>query len=197
MSDTKVVSCRKAGGYLAIAVFVVLCLVVANVGLQPSVVERRAWVRQIGWGAVADYNPGAGLSGWLNMTVYDHMSTPAGIYAANLTNNASSFAWTNVNNTHAGSDVPYGNTFDLVLKVRLNVSDGFSSGNSTWMPSWVRANVTCPALGLADVGMTRVVIGDNATFMWLHFYVNGGGAGYTIGKGQNVTVCSFSVDIMR
>ena len=192
---SKVSVFRKAGVFSGFVVFAAICVVVANVGLQPSI--ERVWVRQDWVAAVADYDPGAGKSGWLNMTVYDLPGTVSGFFERNLTNNASSFAWTNVNNSIAGSDVPYGNTFVLVLKIRVNVTDGYSSGNSTWMPTWVRANVTCPGLGLTDLAMTRYTITTTATYMWLHFVALNGGAGYTIGKGQNVTVCRFSVDIMR
>ena len=171
---------------------IVALLVMANIGQEPFV-ETRVWDRDIQLPAVGDADPGSGQSGWLNMTVY-YNASDGNYYARNLTNNASSYAWTNTNNTHGGSDVPYGTALALWYKVRINVSDGYSAGNSTWMPSWVQCNVTSAVLSLSDVGMTRYTIGSNATYMWLAFVYQGG---ISISMGQNVTSCRFDVDIYK
>lgn len=179
-----------AGVAFGVAVLVLL----ANVGQEPMI-ERRVWVRDIQLPSVGDADPGAGQSGWLNMTVYyNETGDPASYYARNLTNNASSYAWTNTNNSHAGSDVPYGTALALWYKVRINVSDGYCAGNSTWMPTWVYCNVTSAGLSLSDVGMDRYLIGSNSTYMWLAFVYQGG---ISISMGQNVTGCRFDVDIYK
>ena len=135
--------------------------------------------------AVGDADPGAGCSGWLNVSVYyNETSDPANYYARNLTNNASSYAWTNANNTHAGSNVSHTIEVAVTFKVRLNVSDGQAAGNSTWMPTWFEGNLTCNAWSLVNASMTRYVIGSNSTYMWLQF-VYQGGISWT--PGQNIT----------
>lgn len=172
---------------------IVALLIVANIGQEPFV-ETRTWDRDIQLPAVGDADPGGGMSGWLNMTVYENVSNPAAYYARNLTNNASSYAWTNTNNTHGGSDVPYSTALALWYKVRINVSDGYCAGNSTWMPTWIKCNVTSAVLSLSDVGMDCYTIGSNATYMWLAFVYQGG---ITISMGQNVTSSRFDVDIYK
>lgn len=175
---------------LIVGMFMLLTL--NNAIISPVVEEeQRSWQRFI-FNAVGDRNPGGGDSGWMNMSVYENVSNPDTYYARNLTNNASSYAWTNTNNTHAGSDVPHSTQVAIVYKIRVNVSDGYSAGNTTWMPTWVRCNITAPALSLSDVGMDRYVIGDNATYMWLHFVYRDGAE---LTPGQNVTVCQFYVDM--
>ena len=185
----------KAGGLLSVTAIGVIIAIIAfaNIG-DETFTEQRVWVKDIPLYAVGDADPGAGASGWLNMTVYANASNAATYYARNLTNNESSYAWTNVNNTHAGSNVPYNTALALWYKIRVNVSDGYSAGNSTWMPTWVRCNVTCAGLSLSDAGMDRYVIGDNATYMWLAFVYNDG---ITISMGQNVTDCEFYVDMYQ
>ena len=173
---------------------VVAILVLANVGQEPMI-ERRVWVRDIQLPGVGDADPGAGKSGWLNMTVYyNETGDPASYYARNLTNNASSYAWTNTNNSHAGFDVPYGTEFALWYKIRVNVTDGYCAGNSTWMPTWVKCNVTSAGLSLSDVGMTRYLIGSSGTYMWLAFVYQGG---ISISMGQRIPSCRFDVDIYK
>ena len=136
---------------------------------------------------VGDADPGSGASGWLNISAYyNETGDPANYYARNLTNNASSYAWTNTNNTHSGSDVPHNVEHALVFKIRVNVSDGYSSGNSTWMPTWFVANVTSGIHGVVNATMTRYTIGSNSTYMWLHFVYQGG---LTINPGQNISTC--------
>lgn len=185
----------KAGGLLsAIAIGIIaITLALASVGNE-SFVERRVWVRDIQLPAVSDADPGVGKSGWLNMSVYYNASNPATYYARNLTNNESSYAWTNTNNTHGGSDVPYTVEVALVYTIRVNVTDGYSAGNTTWMPTWVKCNVTCAGLSLNDVGMDRYTIGTNATYMWLQFVYQGG---ISISMGQNVTSCRFDLDMKK
>jgi hypothetical protein len=195
---------RKAGKLLGVGIisavitgFIVSMFILFTVNdaiVTPVVTEEtRTWVRKT-LRPVGDADPGAGISGWLNMTVYQNDSDPSNYYARNLTNNDSSYAWTNTNNSHAGSDVPHSTEFALVYKIRVNVSDGYSSGNATWMPTWIRCNVTSAGLSLSDVGMDRYVIGDNATYMWLNFVYNDG---IEITPGQNVTVCQFYVDMYQ
>ena len=176
--------------------FTVAILFIASTGnvFVPGVEEERMWVRQENWLAVGDADPGSGASGWLNMTVYQNDSDPANYYARNLTNNASSYAWTNTNNTHGGSNVPHSTEFALWYKVRINVSDGYCVSNSTWMPTWVQCSVTSPVLSLDDESMNRYLIGSNSTYMWLAFVYNDG---ISISQGQNVTVCQFYVDIYQ
>jgi len=193
--ENKIKGSIKAGGLLSATIIGIVAITVALATIgNESFVEHRVWVNDIQLPSVGDADPGGGKSGWLNMTVYYNASNPATYYARNLTNNASSYAWTNVNDTHAGNDTPYGTALALCYKVRINTTDGYCAGNSTWMPTWVKCNVTSAGLSLSDVGMDRYVIGDNATYMWLAFVCQ---SGLSISMGQNVTSCTFAVDIYK
>ena len=171
-------------GGLSLSLVFAVALLVLSANINNPIVEQACLKRFILL-PVGDADPGAGASGWLNASIYYNETTdPANYYARNLTNNASSYAWTNTNNTHAGSNVPHTIEVAITFKVRLNVSDGQAPGNSTWMPTWFEGNLTCTAWSLVNATMDRYVIGSNSTYLWLQF-VYQGGISWT--PGQNIT----------
>ena len=142
------------------------------------------------WGSVrADGNPGAGESGMVRLMIYPHDADPGTTYASNLTNDAA-YAYGNTWNTSLTGDVPYApTTFDIVVKARFNTTHAYSSGNTTWMLSWVNSTIRCPDLSInANTTMTKVQITTNENYMWVHFYMNNGGAGYTRTHGVTTNV---------
>lgn len=187
---------KKASIHIAIVIALVFGMIFALFSFPvPIYNEGEIHVRQWIPVVLGDADPGGGNSGWLNKTVYyNETGDPANYYARNLTNNASSYAWTNTNNTHGGSDVPHSTALALWYEIRVNITDGYSSGNATWMPTWIRCNVTSAGLSLSDVGMDRYLIGSNSTYMWLAFVYQGG---ISITPGQNVTSCRFDVDMYK
>lgn len=158
-------------------------------------------VGQRGWITTASAEEGGGslgaaAGGVLQVYVYAHQGVPGTAYASNLTNvtGALCYAWANNLNAAMTGNVPYATTFDIVYKIRVNVSEAYNTTGSVWMTDWVRSNITCANLGIgADTAMTGVKIGSNATWMWMNFYINNGGAGYTITHGQQVNITSYKL----
>ena len=155
-------------------------------------------VGQRGWNQIATAEEGGGTvgaaeGGVLQVYIYPHSADPGTDYAANLSN-ASAYAWANTLNEAMTGNVPYGTTFDIVYKIRVNVSEAYNTTGSNWETSWVRCNITCADLSIgADTAMTGLEIADNVDFMWMNYYENNGGAGYTITHGQQVNITSFKL----
>jgi len=62
------------------------------------------------------------------------------------------------------------------------------------MDSWVKGLITCANLAMgADTVMSWQQVVNNSNYMWGHFYMDNGGAGYTITHGQTVNVTSFKL----
>lgn len=183
-------------GMLTTIASVAVAAMILLAGMHPTEImqsEDRK-MKEVYLPRLGDADPGSVASGVLNVTLSVHVANPATYYARNLTNNASIYGWTNTNNSHVTSDLPYATAFDIIVKVRWNATHAYSSGNTTWMLSWVRANATCADLALTDTAMSEVEIGKNATYLWVNYYLNNGGAGFTISRGQNITPCQFTFD---
>jgi hypothetical protein len=137
------------------------------------------------WRPLADADPGAGNSGVLNIFIYPHSADPGTDYATNITEGAA-YAYGHLNSTATGN-VPYDTTFDIVVKVRYNATHAKCSSNATWMMGWVNATIRCPDLGInSNTTMSKINITAGVDFIWVHYYMNNGGAGYTISHGETV-----------
>lgn len=182
----------KSAAIVMVAIGVVVGIVlVAN--MNPT--ELIQSLGQKGWQtiATAEGNPGAGASGVLQIYIYPHQAAPATAYQANLSN-ASAYGHTDNLNTSAGTDVPYDTAFDIVVKCRFNTTHAYNTTGTKWMDSWVRGNITCANLGItAYSAMTWVQITNTSEYMWGNFYINNGGAGYEISRGQSINVTLFRI----
>jgi len=153
-----------------------------------------------GWNTIASAQEGGGTvgaaaGGVLQVYIWKHTGTPAAVYNANLSNvSADCYAWANNLNAAMTGNVPYGTAFDIVYKIRVNVSEAYNTTGSRWMTAWVRSNITCANLAIgADTAMVGIQIINNTNFMWMNFYINNGGAGYTITHGQSVNITSYKM----
>lgn len=157
-------------------------------------------IGQRGWNTIASAEEGGGLvgaaaGGVLQVYIWTHSADPGTDYAANLSNvSANCFAWANNLNTAMTGNVPYDTAFDVLYKVRVNDTQAYNTTGSVWMLDWVRANLTCANLGIgADTAMVEVEIVNNTDYLWINYYLNNGGAGYTITHGQQVNLSSFKL----
>jgi hypothetical protein len=155
---------------------------------------------QRGWNTIASAEEGGGTvgaaaGGVLQVYIWRHSAAPGTDYAANLSNvSANCFAWANNLNAAMTGNVPYATAFDIVYKIRVNVTEAYNTTGLKWELAWVRANITCANLAIgADTAMSEVEIVHNTVFMWVNYYVNNGGAGYTITHGQQVNITSFKL----
>jgi len=194
----KDISWLKAGGMLSvIGVVFVASLYLVNISMTPVVEyghSRDHWVEH----PLGDADPGSGNTGFMYFMVYPHQADPGTAYASNLSN-ASAYEFSDSTDVELTGETPYSTTFDFVMKVRVNNSDGYNSSGASWEDGWVRANLTCDfdfASDISDLGMTEVVIATaGTTYRWYHYYVNNGGSGYTIVKGELFNCTSVTFDV--
>jgi hypothetical protein len=161
-------------------------LIIANtpMGVDKAVMDRS-------WKAVAaDGDPGAGASGMLEIFIYPHDADPGTTYATNLSS-ASAYASRNTWNGTLTGDVPYDTEFDIVIKVRYNVSHAYNVTAVDWDMDYVKALITSADLSIgADTEMSGVQTATSATYMWVQFYMNNAGSGYTRTHGLTTNVTS-------
>jgi hypothetical protein len=144
----------------------------------------------------ADADPGAGSSGIINVFIYPHSANPGADYATNLTegNAYAHFPTPGGLNRALEGDVPYDTEFDIIVLARFNTTHAYNSSGSTWETSWTRANMTCADLGIgALTAMTGVQTATSGDYMWVQFYLNNAGSGYTITHGASVNVTALVV----
>ena len=145
------------------------------------------------WNPLADADPGAGNCGVVNIHIYPHDAAPATTYGSNITE-GNSYTYGHANTTFGQNGyVPYDTTFDIVIRYRFNSTVAKATTNNTWMLSWVNMTIRIPDLGInANTTMSKVNITTTPNYMWVSFYMNNGGAGYTITHGQNVSYAKFT-----
>jgi hypothetical protein len=154
---------------------------------------------QRGWKTTVTAEEGGGLlsataGGVLQVYVYVHSVDPGTDYATNLTNVTGALCYAHANNLNSAmtGNVPFATAFDVLYKVRVNVSECYNTTGSNWETAWARANLTCANIGIgASTPMVGVEIANNTVWMWMNFYLNNGGAGYTITHGQQVNLSLF------
>jgi len=180
------------GGLIVVFVVAIISLYAMNMDVHVSEMKVRKWTNQ--FGSVGD-NPalGADAGGCLMVYLVDH--SVGWDFTTNITVNSSVWASGELNNTQISTAVPHSQAFDVVFKVRWNVSQAYAVGNSSWVSSWCRGYFNSTDLGQAALTlMDKYVIPNNGTkFMHMHFVWDGtfgvGGAGETITEGQNITSC--------
>lgn len=184
----KIVKAGVIGGLLSCMVFVILILATIN----PSVVDNQdVEVKKLVWREVilpflGDNNPGTGASG----IMYSWVNATGDGYTDNVT---SEYAKGDDNNTHIGSDVPYGTAFDAGILIRWNKTHAW---DSTWNLSLVRAYANCTVLSVSGIAMVEAQVATSADYLYVNYFLRdsdgGAGSGFTITEGQNVI--SFSVN---
>jgi len=175
---------------VAYCFLVAALLTLSNVGnIVQEFVPMREWHADV----IGDNAPGAGASGWLMFYVYPHQATGETTYASNLTA-SNAYEYTDVNDSHAGDNVPYGTAFDLVIKVRWNRTHSWASNNGSYVLEWVEGWCNCSDLSISSTEMSEMNISGttNNNFIWVHYYLNNSNAGYTITRNQNVSPISFN-----
>lgn len=145
------------------------------------------------WQPLADADPGAGACGVVNIHIYPHSATPATTYGSNITE-GNSYTYGHANETMGKNGyVPYNTAFDIIVRYQFNSTVAKCSTNNTWMLSWVNMTIRIPDLSInANTTMYKVNITTTPDYMWVSFYMNNGGAGYTITHGQNISYAKFT-----
>jgi len=147
----------------------------------------------------ADADPGAGASGFLGVYFINHS---AGNDYATVNDSSTLETWCTANNlgyANANSflvDIAHSTSFDVVVRVRGNRTHAYNTDkffhtdlNVTWTSSDLSVG--------ADTSMTRPTPSQNNSadnFIWMNFYDDNGGSGYTIGKGTTKNIDNIKFD---
>lgn len=128
-----------------------------------------------------DYDPGAGVSGWLSMFLLDYAQDPATVLANNATDwSTAGTAFGYVDADAQTIDIAYGRPFYFVVRARFNdsVKDG---GN--FQDSRCRVNLTTTGDETISGVLGTAVVSQNDSsddFIWINFYWDEGATGYEI-----------------
>ncbi len=164
----------------ALAVTTVFAIATAIFGAYISLPE------EAGMGTLtvsaAPNDPGTGASGFLEVFIVDHDSGP---YTSNISEgdaNVIGYA----NSDSFSIDIPHSTAFDIVVWTRANTSD---ANDGSWNTSLIRCNMTATDLGITTLtSMSEEQIGTNSTYIWVNYYLDNGGSGYTINRDETANI---------
>ena len=171
-----------------IGVYLAISFIMIGFQVQDVVFEHERGNQLI---ALADGNPGAGVGGFCYWMVYPHQAVPGTAYASNLSN-ATAYEFSDTVNASMTGETPYDTTFDLILKYGYSNDEDWNSTGSVWEDGWIWVTCTNADLSIAaDTNMTEIEIANTSDgYPWMHYYMNNGGAGYTITHGQSCNTTS-------
>jgi len=143
----------------------------------------------------AEADPGAGASGILEIFIINHSATPGTTYTQNSSSTlegwctAAGLGYCNADDSNV--DIAHSTAFDIVVRVRGNDTHCWRTDH--WYPADLKVEITCAGLSIgADTDLTGVVSYNNsgADYLWMNFYIDNSGSGYTISKGSTVEITS-------
>lgn len=190
--------------------FVCALVFLSNVG-EP-IVKQAIEPEEREWKVVAGPSPvnfaGGSTTGIVYICVREHWAN--GSYDDNMTDIKNPYAFnSNQYNTSLGGNVPASTAFDIVITARVTDSDilngttfQMAAGSAVDGSDWARMNLTCPhttpAIGALTAASGRRNITDQtggSKDMFINFFWNNSGSGYTIGNGVNANVTAFTLEI--
>jgi len=201
MKKDKKHNMKKAGVLLALGVFTVSAVVlIANMSLDPSpMISTSKWNEIQRYHLGAEATPAAGASGILEIFFINHSAdkyytqeNTSSVLEAHCT--ANGFGYANADNQEL--DIAHSTAFDILVKVRGNVFH--CKHGATWWDSDLNVTMTWSDKTLTNDqpdGNTTYPQADMNTsaftYMYVIFYWDNGGAGYTIDKGETTNVGDF------
>jgi hypothetical protein len=206
MKEKKSHNLLKAGSLVLVIVIgfiaAMMYLPSLNNAIYPQPMVTTTWHLIKSYGALGtEGNPGAGVSGFLEIFFINHTATPTTAYDTNVSSQLET--WCNA--TMAGlhpyanadnfiTEVDYGVTFDIVVRVRFNKTNAWDGAK--FIGANTRVNITLTGFGTAgmtNITGTNVITYNNtgAWAIWENWFwqdVDGGtGTGYSILKGSPYT----------
>jgi len=136
--------------------------------------------------SAAEANPGAGASGILEVFIIDHDNRPAN-YALNISENAS-YVLGYGNDTGLSINIPHSTAFDIVVKCRANATHAYNSTGSKWETDWIRCILNATGAITINENMNEIEIANNSNYIWVNYWVDNSGSGYTIDRDETVNV---------
>ena len=139
---------------------------------------------------------GSTEGGFLACFIYAHQAVPATAYAVNLSNTSGQcMAYGDYSNSSGMTGyVNHSTAFDIVIKVKANTSMAQNTTTAWWNISRLACYITAGNISVGpNAAMTCVNItaAHTPVYNWYNFYLNNGGAGYTITAGQQVNISLF------
>ncbi len=135
--------------------------------------------------SAGDADPGAGASGLLEVLIVNHTNHPS--YSSNVTSADSAvYGWGNADGFSV--EIPWGETFDIVVQARGN--DSYTSLDYANM----RVNITSSDLGIStDAAMSEYEVASNSNYIWGQYVIDNGGSGYTISRDETASISSIKL----
>lgn len=201
MNDKRKTVSKKAGIRIGLVVALVMGMSFAYIALpMPKLIQdeyTESW--HIVWEgpltALAEANPGEGVGGILEVFITNHSATPDTTYLQNTSATiegwctAAGFGYATADATNI--DTAHSTAFDVVVRVRGN--ETMCDRDGDWFDADLKVEWTCADLSVgADTAMTGVVTLNNTglNYLYMNFYDDNSGSGYTIGKGDTVEITS-------
>jgi len=151
----------------------------------------------------AENDPGAGAGGFLEIFFPNHTATPQTAYDENTS--ATIEGWCTANmpgkTPYASADnfylqLDHTTTFDILVKVRYNKTEGPWTGSAWNNASW-RINITLTgSITIADVTGIGVELLNNSAldFYWCSAYWTNAGAGYSLPADGTADITEISIE---
>jgi hypothetical protein len=183
----------KAGSVLSLLIVGGVAGIMYLGSIQESITETTVEVARYNY--LVTEGPGEGSTALINMQIRPHAADPGTTYASNVST-GTAYEFSTVGNESAAGQTPYATAFDIVMTVSVAWDDGYNQTSSAWDNSYMWCTLTCADLSIgANTNMTEIQIANNSQSRWMHYYLNNGGAGYTVVLGEhfNLTSCKFWV----
>lgn len=188
-NKTKFVGAGMSIGVLFVA-FVLVFGNSGNVLVERPVIEHmRVWNRDVLL-PLGDADPGAGNSGVLRVFLVKNGTTD---YNSNISAPGGNvYAYGDDNNSelaNGGDSVPFGEAFDIVVKVRWNQTHAAVDGVYYWN-TYTSGYCNCSDLSVNSAEMERFNISGvvGTDFCYMHYVIND----KQLTKNQQVSSCSFN-----
>jgi hypothetical protein len=197
---------KKAGVKLGtvLGIFTIVCLLIFTAP-QPKVEYKkdRSWhvIWEGNFAEAAEADPGAGNSGILNIYFINLTSPPEATFETNAS--ATMEGWCTANGLgYANADdfnveLAHSVNFMVGIKVRANRTHAYR--DTMFYHTDVRVRWTSADLGVGADTVMSVAINDNLTlasndFIWLTFYDDNSGSGYSLSKDETNQITSIKLE---
>lgn len=184
-----------AGGVFAVlfSVFVAYLMISGYVGntVVENVVYRKE-LKPLVVLPVGDASLGDGATKVMYWMHYPYQVNTSSSYSVNLSNDSAAggaYEFYDYLDNEMTNETPYGTAFDIVIKMGINTNHGYNSSSSAWELTLFNATLKGETgLGFTtDVAMNETVIGSDANWYYVHFYIQdadgGVGSGFSIAQG--------------
>jgi len=136
--------------------------------------------------SAAEANPGAGAGGILEIFIIDHANRPAN-YATNISE-GDSFVLGCGNATSFSINIPHDKAFDIVVKCRANATQAYNNTGSEWETDWIKCILNATGAITINENMNETEIANNSNYIWVNYWIDNSGSGYTIDRDETVTI---------